>query len=223
MFRPNGSSRAFRFACASAAAAMLGLSSCAPDDFSQPIPDEPITAQEIVAGVGDPGFDHSEPTEGIDGPPAVLASLAPQLANIPNETDENATSRASEDSACRAATGYRSGAAITICVTSVDGKLVEIRTATAYRRMQAAARAAGIAIAINSGFRTMQRQRELYACYRAGNCPLAARPGYSNHQSGLALDLNTSARGVYRWLTAHARTYGFVRTVPSEIWHWEHR
>jgi hypothetical protein len=27
--------------------------------------------------------------------------------------------------------------------------------------------------------------------------------------------------GVLRWLEAHAREYGFRRTVPSESWHWE--
>ena len=51
---------------------------------------------------------------------------------------------------------------------------------------------------------------------------LAAPPGYSNHQSGHALDLNTSARGVYSFLANHGKSYGFRRTVPSEPWHWEH-
>ncbi|MBN9164768.1 MAG: M15 family metallopeptidase [Myxococcales bacterium] len=54
-----------------------------------------------------------------------------------------------------------------------------------------------------------------------GRSRLAAVPGYSNHQSGSALDLNTSARGVYSWLAKHGKAYGFRRTVPSEKWHWE--
>jgi hypothetical protein len=77
---------------------------------------------------------------------------------------------------------------------------------------------------IVSGFRTMQEQEYLYSCYthcNCNSCNLAARPGYSNHQSGHALDLNTSASGVYSWLEAHGAHYGFARTVPSEAWHWE--
>jgi hypothetical protein len=54
------------------------------------------------------------------------------------------------------------------------------------------------------------------------SCSLAARPGYSNHQSDHALDLNTSDAGVLNWLNNHADEYGFARTVPSEAWHWEY-
>src|SRR6185436_12849709 len=53
------------------------------------------------------------------------------------------------------------------------------------------------------------------------NCNRAARPGYSNHQSGTALDLNASASGVGTWLTRNASRYGFTRTVPDEAWHYE--
>jgi LAS superfamily LD-carboxypeptidase LdcB len=71
----------------------------------------------------------------------------------------------------------------------------------------------------------MATQRYLYHCYKTKACNggnLAAVPGYSNHQSGHALDLNTAAGGVYSWLANHGHAYGFRRTVPSEKWHWEH-
>ncbi len=88
--------------------------------------------------------------------------------------------------------------------------------------MRAAAASAGVRITVVSGFRTMDQQRYLYNLYLAGRGNLAARPGYSNHQSGLALDLNTSSGGVYNWLSiATGSRYGFRRTVPSEAWHWE--
>src|SRR5688572_17720528 len=90
--------------------------------------------------------------------------------------------------------------------------------------MQQAAAADGVSIAIVSGFRTMDQQEYFYACYvncNCNNCNLAARPGYSNHQSGHALDLNTSANGVLNWLNNNAAAYGFMRTVSSEPWHWE--
>lgn len=121
-------------------------------------------------------------------------------------------------------TGYRTGAAFTITVVTADGRPVERDTANAYAVMQQAAAEAGVTLTVVSGFRTMAEQQYLYACYvncNCNSCNLAARPGYSNHQSGHALDLNTSAPGVYNWLSANAARFGFSRTVPSEPWHWE--
>ncbi|MFO0594149.1 MAG: M15 family metallopeptidase [Myxococcaceae bacterium] len=122
-------------------------------------------------------------------------------------------------------TGYRSGNAFPITVVTVDGKPVEKDTANAYSVMQAAAAADGVSMFINSGFRTMAEQQYLYACYvncNCNSCNLAAQPGYSNHQSGSALDLNTANGAVFNWLNAHGAAYGFRRTVPSEPWHWEY-
>lgn len=128
-------------------------------------------------------------------------------------------------SAKRSDTGYRSGSAFAITVVNADGKPVEIATASMYARMQKAAAAAGVSIRVVSGFRTMAQQKYLYNCYLTKSCNggnLAAKPGYSNHQSGHALDLNTSAPGVANWLNNHADEYGFKRTVPGEPWHWEY-
>ena len=121
-------------------------------------------------------------------------------------------------------TGYVQGQAFTITLVTVDGKPVERDTANALWVMQQAAAADGIHIQVTSGFRTMAEQQYLYGCYvncSCNNCNLAAKPGYSNHQSGHALDLNTGSSGVYNWLTNHASQYGFSRTVASENWHWE--
>lgn len=65
----------------------------------------------------------------------------------------------------------------------------------------------------------------LQAAYKAGGGNLAARPGYSNHQGGIAVDVGVggTASAVYRWLAANAGRFGFVRTVKSEPWHWEYR
>ena len=120
--------------------------------------------------------------------------------------------------------GYRSGTPFDIQVVTVDGRPVEVDTANAYYVMASAAARDGVEIRVVSGFRTMAEQEHLYYCYTSctcNGCNLAARPGYSNHQSGHALDLNTSASGVLSWLNTHAASYGFSRTVPSEPWHWE--
>lgn len=130
----------------------------------------------------------------------------------------------SYDCATSSDTGYTNGRATPITLVNVQGYRVEIATADAYIAMAEAAERAGIPLRINSGFRTNAEQQYLYNCYRNCNCNscnLAAAPGYSNHQSGHALDLNTATGGVYNWLAANAASFGFKRTVPSEPWHWE--
>eukprot|EP00753_Platysulcus_tardus_P018956 PLAT7034.4.p2 GENE.PLAT7034.4~~PLAT7034.4.p2 ORF type:complete len:482 (+),score=190.44 PLAT7034.4:69-1514(+) len=122
---------------------------------------------------------------------------------------------------------YRRGSYIgTIQTVKLQGKNVEVGTACAFKTMSAGF--GGRGLTINSGFRTMAQQEYLYNCYRTKRCNngnLAARPGYSNHQNGIALDLSTGgASGApYRFLKSSASRYGFVRTVGSEIWHWEYR
>ncbi len=118
------------------------------------------------------------------------------------------------------ATAYQSGKAYTIQVINVGGKAVSKGTGHAFLKMQAGANAAGVKLSLTSGFRTMAEQTHLYNCYRTGSCNngnLAAKPGYSNHQNGFALDLSTSS-----WLTKNAGKYGFVRTVAKEAWHYEY-
>ena len=111
-------------------------------------------------------------------------------------------------------------------------------TACAFDQMATAAKNAGVAIKISSGFRTIARQNYFWDCYQTKKCNngnLAARPGTSNHGRGIALDLNTNCGGqtgakpscggsaVYQWLYNHAHTFGFIRTVQTEPWHWEFR
>lgn len=110
-------------------------------------------------------------------------------------------------------------------VIQMDGKNVGLNTASAYEKMRIAAARSGVNLRIVSGLRTMDEQTYLYNCYRTKRCNngnLAARPGYSNHQNGLALDLNTRDRGVLNWLNRNGANYGFRRTVRSEPWHWEY-
>lgn len=123
-------------------------------------------------------------------------------------------------------TGYVSGDAYTITVFHIDDKPVEIESGNAFYVMREAAAADGVDIHIVSGFRTMSQQEYLYGCYvncNCNNCNLAATPGYSNHQSGHAFDVNTTGYGgaVYDWLAANGASFGFANTVAGEPWHWE--
>lgn len=119
------------------------------------------------------------------------------------------------------ATAYQSGKPYSIQVINIGGKSVSKPTGHAFLKMQAGANAAGVKLSLTSGFRTVAEQTRLYKCYQTGSCNngnLAARPGYSNHQNGFALDLSTST-----WLAKNAAKYGFVRTVAKEAWHYEYR
>lgn len=121
--------------------------------------------------------------------------------------------------------GYLDGEPMSLVLVTIDGKPVESRTADAYLRMCSAAAADGVKLKVASGFRTMAEQEHFFECYQSGECNdghYAQRPGYSEHQSGRALDLNTRTPGVQVWLLAHAREYGFYATVPGEPWHWEY-
>ncbi|WNG43908.1 D-alanyl-D-alanine carboxypeptidase [Archangium minus] len=110
-------------------------------------------------------------------------------------------------------------------VTLPGGESLRRDAAAAFLRMSTAARAEGIRLWVNSGYRTRRQQRLLYERYRMGLGPQAARPGRSNHQRGLAVDIVVGDEDTptYQWLAANACLHGFRRTVPSEPWHWEYR
>ena len=122
----------------------------------------------------------------------------------------------------RTVTAYSKGRKTKIKLVEVGGVELEARTARAFREMAKAARKAGIQLYIRSGFRSHEKQRELYARYRRGWGHLAARPGYSNHESGRAVDIHIEDYSVYLWLRKHARMHGFRQTVKREAWHWEY-
>jgi LAS superfamily LD-carboxypeptidase LdcB len=133
-----------------------------------------------------------------------------------------------------------------VAMNSADNRIVvSTGTACAFERMYNAAKAAGVNLLISSAFRTLGRQTYFYNCMINKNCNggnTAAKPGTSNHGQGLALDLNTDcgkqgtrsaplahppaackSSKVYRWLYSNGPTYGFVRRVQDEPWHFEYR
>ncbi len=120
----------------------------------------------------------------------------------------------------KVATGYANGVPRKIRVVQVEpGKYINASAAGSYRRMKAAAKRDGVTLRINSGFRTMAEQRELYNRYGPGR---AAVPGYSNHQMGVAVDFHNIG-GAWSWLARNAARFGWNGTVPGEPWHYAHR
>jgi len=123
--------------------------------------------------------------------------------------------------------------------TLADNTLRLQPTACAFARMAEAAAKEGVIIKIASGFRTLARQQYFWNCYQTKKCNggnLAAHPGSSNHGQGIAVDINTDCGGqtgssapsacksssVYNWMLKNGRTYGFIRAVQKEPWHWEY-
>jgi len=124
-----------------------------------------------------------------------------------------------------ARTGFRRGqrSAIEVVALGPDRVEVEIRTAKAFLAMRSAAARGGVALKLESGFRTHQHQTRLFRAWRKGQRMRAARPGRSNHQSGRALDIAVkTVPGAGEWLESNAARFGFKRTVAKEPWHWEY-
>lgn len=127
--------------------------------------------------------------------------------------------------------GWRKGKMTEIELIDIgNDKQLERSAGKAFLRMQAAALAAGVTLKVNSAFRTHREQTELHRRMRVARQagkphPIVARPGWSNHQSGIAVDIATMGdhADALEWLNARARDFGFKRTVASEVWHWEWR
>ena len=111
----------------------------------------------------------------------------------------------------------------------------------AFQQLVADMQAKGFDVSNNySGFRSYETQATLYQSYvnqegQAAADTYSARPGYSEHQTGLAFDILDSAGNLLeeptasKWLADNARLYGFiVRYQPgkesstgyiAESWH----
>lgn len=104
-------------------------------------------------------------------------------------------------------------------VEGADGNsLVTSRVSGAVLSMVNDSASSGTPLAANSSFRTMAHQTGLYN--KPHSNPVA-RPGYSNHQMGAAIDFANCSRGsaTFNWLVANADKYGY-KNLPSESWHW---
>ena len=116
--------------------------------------------------------------------------------------------------------------------------------AAAFRAMADAAREDGIRLQSVSAYRSYQRQESIYSRYlsqdsQASVDSYSARPGHSEHQTALALDINTASlsahfenTSAYAWLVEHCAEYGFILRYPQgkeditgyrfEPWHYRY-
>lgn len=114
------------------------------------------------------------------------------------------------------------------------------------QEMLTAARAEGHRCAMSYGYRSYTFQKSIWdrnvnTNMLAGHdyntaCAITSQtvmtPGHSEHQTGLAIDFDTSTQGITQWLHEHAWEYGFILRYPTgkthltgivyEPWHYRY-
>lgn len=87
--------------------------------------------------------------------------------------------------------------------------------------------ASGGRVTINSGYRSVERQQQLWdaALAKYGDPEVAdnwvARPGKSHHNQGIAADLGFTDAGARQWVHANAARFGLFFPMEWEPWHIE--
>jgi D-alanyl-D-alanine carboxypeptidase len=118
-------------------------------------------------------------------------------------------------------------------ITNTEKQVRQV-TATALEKMVADAKKEGFALNLQSGYRSYDFQVALYDRYvseqgKAVADSQSARPGYSEHQTGLAADLGSASHPECdvadcfgdtpegKWLAANAYKYGFIIRYPENL------
>jgi D-alanyl-D-alanine carboxypeptidase len=135
---------------------------------------------------------------------------------------------------------------LSLADTGADGRefMLQPMAAAAWQAMKQAAAAEDVAMQLVSAFRSVGRQEEILRAKLAGGQSIeqalrvVAAPGYSEHHTGLAIDIATpedpeldedfEATPAFAWLRVHAAAYGFHMSYPRgnahgyayEPWHW---
>jgi len=133
-----------------------------------------------------------------------------------------------------------------VSLTEIGGQLLEPAAADAFQAMVRAARQEGAHIVLRSGYRSHSRQSWLFfgvAAARgislAERARVSAPPGYSEHHTGFALDLDDGQdpqpmqqsferTRAGKWLIANAHRFCFEMSFPRDNpqgidygpWHW---
>lgn len=133
-----------------------------------------------------------------------------------------------------------------------NGRKVDARIYPDLQAMFDACRAAGLTPKVNQGYRSYQDQEDIlvskYRQYKKQGLShedaqrkaltVASYPGYSEHQLGLAVDINSADQEkcsndrVWKWMKQHCQEYGFIWRYPgvksditgitNEDWHFRY-
>lgn len=219
---------------ASAASASFPASSAAPVESSSAASFSTVSSADV---------ENSAPSNAL----GLTAAEAQALLNDPlmilvNHTNQMPESYTFDTKECGSSTAVN--------------KTLQTVACDAFLALQKAAAADGVTVWMQSGYRSVAYQTKLYerktqyyrdkgydeATAREKAAAIVNPPGYSEHNCGLAADLNSPEHtgldegfentAAFRWLCAHAGEYGFILRYPKgaedkteityEPWHWRY-
>lgn len=222
-----------------------------------------LEQKEIVKE--DPANEESQKPEEVKDESNVISGDSNEQSKEPIGKEENSEeSKPNQDEKPKVDNGYIVDQALPTTPTYIDGVLIankkyplpkdfnpgeDVEARVAFEEMASAARKVGYEITAFSTFRSFDYQSTLYNRYveRDGKDNAdrySARPGYSEHQTGLAFDIGevgredvwlTSEFGeteAGKWLLENAHNYGFILRYPKgkeditgymyESWHFRY-
>ena len=219
---------------ASAASASFSASSAAPVESSSAASFSTVSSADV---------ENSAPVNAL----GLTAAEAQALLNDPlmilvNHTNQMPESYTFDTKECGSSTAVN--------------KTLQTVACDAFLALQKAAATDGVTVWMQSGYRSVAYQTKLYerktqyyrdkgydeATAREKAAAIVNPPGYSEHNCGLAADLNSPEHtgldegfentAAFRWLCAHAGEYGFILRYPKgaedkteityEPWHWRY-
>lgn len=223
----------------------LPPSTTGPASETASVPAGTTDAGSTVPSTGESGSDVSlsataESTSAADPSSAAATTEDPSGTSVTAPTVTQPTTGGQSGTTGYTSKGYRivqeNG------VTFIDGVMIVNKTYSlpsdygpgdltdecwaAFRELQdAAASEQGLSMYVVSGYRSYSTQDGLYNRYvsqdgQAAADTYSARPGHSEHQTGLAIDVNSvsysfanTAEG--QWLAANAHRFGFIIRYPE--------
>lgn len=128
---------------------------------------------------------------------------------------------------------------------SYPGNSIRKDVYDAFKEMFNAAKEEGLTLIVNSSYRTYEVQKEIYDDYddnrgREYADKYAARPDFSEHQTGLSIDIFSPGSNMetfegtdeFKWLSENSYKYGFILRYPKnkeditgysyEAWHYRY-
>ena len=219
---------------ASAASASFSVSSAAPVESSSAASFSTVSSSDV---------ENSAPANAL----GLTAAEAQAIQNDPlmilvNHTNQMPGSYTFDTKECGSSTAVN--------------KTLQTVACDAFLALQKAAAADGVTVWMQSGYRSVAYQTKLYerktqyyrdkgydeATAREKAAAIVNPPGYSEHNCGLAADLNSPEHtgldegfentAAFRWLCVHAGEYGFILRYPKgaedkteityEPWHWRY-
>lgn len=219
---------------ASAASASFSASSAAPVESSSAASFSTVSSSDV---------ENSAPANAL----GLTAAEAQAIQNDPlmilvNHTNQMPESYTFDTKECGSSTAVN--------------KTLQTVACDAFLALQKAAATDGVTVWMQSGYRSVAYQTKLYerktqyyrdkgydeATAREKAAAIVNPPGYSEHNCGLAADLNSPEHtgldegfentAAFRWLCVHAGEYGFILRYPKgaedkteityEPWHWRY-